>query len=146
MKVILKADVKGSGKAGDLINVSDGYARNFLFPKNLAVPADKGAMNDLKNKEAAAEHHKQVEVDEAKALAAKLEGKSVTVKAKAGQGGRLFGSITAKEIAAALQAEFGIQVEKRRIDVSEIKAFGSYSATVKVYSGITAKITVVVTE
>ena len=85
-------------------------------------------------------------MDEAKALAAKLEGKSVTVKAKAGQGGRLFGSITAKEIAAALQAEFGVQVEKRRIEVSEIKAFGSYSATVKVYSGITAKITVVVTE
>ena len=96
MKVILLADVKGKGIKGELCNVSDGYARNFLFPKNLASEADSAAMAELKSREAAAAHHKQEEIDAAKATAAKLEGKSVTIKAKAGAGGRLFGSVTSK--------------------------------------------------
>ena len=93
------ADVKGKGKKGELCNVSDGYARNFLFPKNLAIEADSAAMGELKSREAAAAHHKQEEIDAAKATAARLEGKSVTIKAKAGSNGRLFGSVTSKEIA-----------------------------------------------
>ena len=96
MKVILLADVKGHGKKGELCNVSDGYARNFLFPKKLAIEADNAAMNELKNREEAAAHHKKEEINAAKETAALLEGKTVTIKAKAGQNGRLFGSVHAK--------------------------------------------------
>ena len=93
MKVILLADVKGHGKKGELCNVSDGYARNFLFPKKLAVEADNTALNDLKNREAAAAHHKKEEIDAANVTAKKLEGKTVTISAKAGSNGKLFGSV-----------------------------------------------------
>ena len=102
MKVILKADVKGQGKKGELVNVSDGYARNFLFPRGLATEADAQAMNDLKNKEDAARFHAETEKKEAQAAADALNGKSVKIVAKAGQNGRLFGSVTTKEIADAL--------------------------------------------
>ena len=103
MKVILLADVKGQGKKGELCNVSEGYARNFLFPKKLATVADNTALNELKNREEAAAHHKQEEINKAKETAALLEGKTVTVKAKAGQGGKLFGSVTSKEIAMEIE-------------------------------------------
>lgn len=146
MKIILTADVKGKGKKGELCNVSDGYARNFLFPKNLAVEADSAAMSELKSREAAAAHHKQEEIDAAKATAAKLQGKSVTVKAKAGSGGRLFGSVTSKEIAEQIKTELGITVDRKKMSVADIKNFGQYTAEIKLYTGITAKITVNVTE
>lgn len=146
MKVILLADVKGKGKKGELCNVSDGYARNFLFPKNLAIEADSAAMAELKSREAAAAHHKQEEIDAAKATAAKLEGKSVTIKAKAGAGGRLFGSVTSKEIAEQVKQELGIAVDRKKMTVADIKNFGEYTAEIKLYVGITAKITVKVTE
>ncbi len=146
MKVILLADVKGKGKKGELCNVSDGYARNFLFPKNLAIEADSAAMSELKSREAAAAHHKQEEIDAAKATAASLEGKSVTVKAKAGAGGRLFGSVTSKEIAEQIKKELGITVDRKKMSVADIKNFGEYTAEIKLYVGITAKITVKVTE
>ena len=103
MKVILLADVKGQGKKGELCNVSDGYARNFLFPKKLAVEADNTALNELKNREQSAAHHKQEEINAAKATASLLDGKTVTVKAKAGSNGKLFGSVTSKEIAAEIE-------------------------------------------
>ena len=146
MKVILTADVKGKGKKGELCNVSDGYARNFLFPKNLAVEADSAAMSELKSREAAAAHHKQEEFDAAKSTAAKLQGKSVTVKAKAGSNGRLFGSVTSKEIAEQIKIELGITVDRKKMSVADIKNFGQYTAEIKLYTGITAKITVNVTE
>lgn len=146
MKVILLADVKGQGKKGELCNVSDGYARNFLFPKNLAIEADSSAMAELKSREAAAAHHKQEEIDAAKATAQKLEGKSVTLKAKAGTGGRLFGSVTSKEIAEQIKKELGITIDRKKMSVADIKNFGEYTAEIKLYVGITAKITVKVTE
>lgn len=146
MKVILLADVKGKGKKGELCNVSDGYARNFLFPKNLAIEADSAAMSELKSREAAKAHHKQEEIDAAKATAAQLEGKTVTVKAKAGSNGRLFGSVTSKEIAEQIKTELNITVDRKKMTVADIKNFGDYTAEIKLYTGITAKFTVKVTE
>lgn len=146
MKVILLADVKGKGKKGELCNVSDGYARNFLFPKNLAVVADSAAMSELKNRQESAAHHKKEEIDAARATANLLDGKTVTVKAKAGSNGRLFGSVTSKEIAAEIKNSFGIDVDRRKMSVAEIKNFGDYTAEVKLYAGIAAKINVKVTE
>lgn len=146
MKVILLQDVKGHGKKGELCNVSDGYARNFLFPKKLAVEADNTALNELKNREQAAAHHKQEEINAAKETAAKLEGKTVTIKAKAGSNGRLFGSVTSKEIASEIAKSLGIEIDRKKMTVADIKNFGEYTAEIKLYTGITAKITVKVTE
>lgn len=147
MKVILQQDVKGSGKKGDMINVSDGYARNFLFPRGLAIEASAQALNDYKNREAAKQHRLDEEKANAEHSAKVLEGKSVHITAKAGSNGRLFGSVTAKEIAEQLKKDFSIEVDKRKITLTEdIKAFGSYQADVKLYNGINAKIFVVVGE
>ena len=147
MKVILKADVKGSGKAGQLVNVSDGYARNFLLPKGLAMEANAQAMNDFKNKEQAAKHRQEMEIKAAKEAAAALAGKTVKISAKAGQGGKLFGSVTSKEVAEALGKQLGVEIDKRKIAMDgDIKAFGTYRCEVKLYTGISAKVYVVVTE
>ena len=146
MKVVLLQDVKGHGKKGELCNVSDGYARNFLFPKKLAVEADNAALNELRNREEAAAHHKQEEIDAANALAAKLDGKTVTIKAKAGAGGKLFGSVTSKEIAKEIADSLGLQIDRKKMNVADIKNFGEYTAEIKLYKGISAKITVKVTE
>ncbi len=146
MKVILLADVKGKGKKGELVNVSDGYARNFLFPKNLAVVADNAAMSELKSKEESAAHHKSEEIAAAKDTADKLNGKTVHIKAKAGSAGRLFGSITSKEIAAEIKNELGIEIDRKKMTVADIKNFGDYEAEIKLYQGITAKLTVNVSE
>ena len=146
MKVILKADVKGQGKKGELVNVSDGYARNFLFPRGLATEADAAAMNDLKNKEEAARFRAETEKKEAQAAADALNGKSVKISAKAGQNGRLFGSVTTKEVAEALKAQYKIEVDRRKISISDIKAQGTYEGEIKLLSGITAKINVVVAD
>ena len=147
MKVILLQDVKGSGKKGELVNVSDGYARNFLFPRNLAKEANAQAMNELKNAEAAKAHKIEVEKKAAEEAAAKLEGKSVKLLAKGGQGGRLFGSITSKEIAEEIRKVYHVDVDKRKIEVDgDIKAFGTYQCVVKLYTGISAKIFAVVSE
>lgn len=146
MKVILTQDVKGLGKKGELVNVSDGYARNFLFPRKLAAEANSQAMTELKNREDSKKHKIEVETQQAKASADKISGKTVKVTAKAGQGGRLFGSVTAKEIAAVMKTQFGIDIDKRKITVDDIKAFGTYPATVKLYQGVTAEFSVTVTE
>lgn len=147
MKVILKADVKGSGKAGQLVNVSDGYARNFLLPKGLAMEANAQAMNDFKNKEQAAKHRQEMEINAAKEAAAALAGKTVKISAKAGQGGKLFGSVTSKEVAEALGKQLGVEIDKRKIAMDgDIKAFGTYEAQVRLYTGITADIYVLVGE
>ena len=146
MKVILLEDVKGKGKKGELCSVSDGYARNFLFPKKLAVEADAAAMAELNSRKAAAEHRKSEEIAAAKATAAKLNGKTVTLTAKAGDNGKLFGSISSKEIAEAVFKSTGIEIDKKKMSVSDIKNFGEYKAEIKLLSGITAEITVKVTE
>ena len=145
MKVILLADVKGQGKKGELCNVSEGYARTFLFPKKLATVADNTALNELKNREEAAAHHKQEEINKAKETAALLEGKTVTVKAKAGQGGKLFGSVTSKEIAMEIENSLKVKIDRKKMNVADIKNFGEYTAEVKLYPGISAKLTVIVT-
>lgn len=146
MKVILTQDVKGQGKKGQLVDVSDGYARNFLLPRKLAVPADAQAMNELKNREDAAKYHKDMEKKAAEEAAATLKGKTVVLHAKAGQGGRLFGSVTVKEVAEEIRRQFGVEIDRRKIDMADIKTFGSYTAGLKLGSGVTAEVTVSVTE
>ncbi len=146
MKVVLLADVKGHGKKGELCNVSDGYARNFLFPKKLAVEANATAMNELKNREEAKAHHIEEEKKAAESVANKLNGKKVEITAKAGASGKLFGAVTAKEIAAAIKDNFGVEIDKRKMQVADIKQFGEYTAEIKLYSGISAKLQVIVKE
>ncbi len=147
MKVMLKQDVKSIGKKNEIHEVSDGYARNFLFPRALAVQADASALNIVKSKEQAKAHHAQQELDAAKQLASALENKQVTLTAKAGQGGRLFGSITAKEIAKELSNAVNAPVDKRKIVLdADIKAFGTYNVDVKIYPGVVAHVKVSVKE
>lgn len=147
MKVILLQDVKALGKKGDLVNASDGYARNFLFPKNLAREANAQAMNEYKNAENSRNFKIATEKKQAEDFKAQLEGKTFEMKAKAGQGGRLFGSITAKQIAEEIKKQYNINIDKRKVVLeSDIKEFGSYKAEVKLYTGIVASITVKVTE
>lgn len=146
MKVILKADVKALGKKGELVNTSDGYARNFLFPKGLAVEANAQAMNEFNTKESAKKYHKAEEIKAANIVKEKLEGKTFKLTAKAGANGKLFGSITAKDVAQQIKNELGENIDKRKISMTDIKAFGTVQAEVKVYQGITAKIFVQVTE
>lgn len=142
MKVILKADVKGQGRKGDLINASDGYAKNFLLPKGLAIIADKTAINELEGKKNAAQYHKNQEELRAKELADKLEGKSVTFKAKSGENGKLFGSITAQDVANEIKNQLHLEVDKKKVQIDSIKVLGTYDANIKVYPGISAKVKV----
>ena len=146
MKVILRADVKSLGKKGDLVNTSDGYARNFLFPKGLAIEANAQAMNEFNNKETAKKFHKAEEIKSANELKDRIEGKTFKVAAKAGANGKLFGSVTAKDVSAAIKKEMGENIDKRKISMQDIKAFGTTQIEVKVYQGITAKVFVQVVE
>ena len=147
MKVILLSDVSKVGKKGAIVEVADGYARNFLFPKKLAKEANAQALNELKNAEESKAFKIKQETEAAQASADKINGKSVSILAKAGQGGKLFGSVTAKEIAEAIKKQYGVDVDKRKIDTKgDMKAFGTYECEVKLYSGITATVKAVVTE
>lgn len=147
MKVVLQADVKGSGKKGQLVEVSDGYARNFLIKKGLAVEANANVMNELKNREAAESFRLAQERKAAEAQKAAIDGKTVKLTAKAGANGKLFGSITAGEIAEGMKKQLDATVEKRKIGLKDdIKAYGSYTVEVKIYNGISASIYVVVGE
>jgi len=146
MQVILTQDVKGTGKKGQLCKVADGYARNFLLKKGLAVEATSGAVSEMKAKQASKEHHAAVERQAAQDTADQLNEKTVKIFAKAGAGGKLFGSVTAKEIAEAVKKSLGVEVDKRKISVAEIKAFGTYEAEIKLHPGISAKVYVVVGE
>ena len=145
MKVVLLADVKGQGKKDEIVNVSDGYARNFLFPKALAIVADNKLLNEIKGKEE--KRLRQIELEKAAALEtkAKLESVQVIIKVSAGEGDRLYGAVTAKDIADALLAQHGIEVDKRKIVTDAIKAFGSYTPEIKLFPEITGKINVIVT-
>lgn len=144
MKVVLKQDVKGLGKKGELVNASDGYARNFLFPKNLAVEANAQNMSELKNREQAEKYKIATETAAAKANAEKLSGKTIKLTAKAGANGKLFGSVTSKELSEKIADEFGIKVDKKKISCDDIKQFGTYEFEVKLYTGISAKLFVMV--
>ena len=147
MKVVLLKDVKGSGKKGEVKEDSDGYARNFLIGKGLAVEASAKNMSDLAGKKSSEQHKADVARQEALDNAAKLKGKNVVIKAKAGAGGKLFGAVTASHVAEAVSQQLGVTVEKKKIALSsEIKAFGGYSAEVKLHPGISEKITVNVVE
>ena len=147
MKVIFLQDVKGSGKKGELKNVADGYARNMLPPKGYAVEATPENMNKLEGAQASAQHKIDVDVQAAKDAAAKIKGKKVEIVAKAGSNGKLFGSVTAANVADALSQQLGVKVDKKKIVLStDIKNFGSYTATVKLYNGIAETIDVEVSE
>ena len=146
MDVILKADVKGLGKKGEKVKASDGYARNFLFPKGLAVEANAQSLTELRNREQSNQHKIDVEVAQANDSKAKLQGKIVKITAKAGNNGKLFGSVTSKEVAAEIAKQYAVKVDKRKISMSDIKAFGSYKIEVKLYINITAEMTVMVGE
>ena len=146
MRVILCADVKGQGKKDQIVEVSDGYARNFLFPKKLAIPADSKAINDVKNKEAAKQHKVDVEIQNAKDLAKKLESIVLVFEYAAGPDKKLYGSVTAKDIAEELKKKHAIDIDKRKITLAEpIKSFGEFKADVKLYSDVSGKINVLVT-
>lgn len=147
MKVILQQDVKGQGKKGQLIDVSDGYARNFLLPRKLAVTATAENLNTMKQQEKAKAAQMAAEKAAAQETAAKLEGVMVKVPAKAGNGGKLFGSVTSKEISDALKGQTGMDIPKTKIVLPEpIKAFGTYQVKCKLGYEVTGTINVVVTE
>lgn len=146
MQVILNQDIKELGKKGELVNVSDGYAKNYLIPRKLAVTADATAMNELKNRESSKAHKLAVEKANAEAAAEKINGKTVNLTARAGANGRLFGSVTTKDIAEKLKSDFGVVIDKKCLTVEDIRSCGTYECTVKVYTGIVAKIKVIVTE
>ncbi len=147
MKVLLKQDVQGSGKKGEIVNVADGYARNFLIKRGLAVEASAQVLGEVKAKEEAAKRREALELQNARETAKQLDGKAVKLTAKSGANGRLFGSVTSREVAEAVEKAFGIAIDKRKIELSsEIKNYGSYEAALKLHAGVSAKIFVVVAE
>ncbi len=147
MKVIFLQDVKGSGKKGEVKTVADGYARNMLLPKGYAVEATAKNMNLLEGQKASAQHKIDLEIAAAKEAAAKVKGKKVKISAKAGSNGKLFGSVTAGNVADALNEQFGVKVDKKKITLStDIKNFGSYTAVIKFYNGISETIDIDVDE
>ena len=141
MKVLLKADVKGTGKKGDVAEVADGYARNFLIKKGLAVAATASNVHEAEQKKAAAQFHKAEEIKATKALAEQLNGKTVPVKIKTGENGKMFGSITAAHVAASL-SEMGFDIDKKKFKMDAVKALGSFEAEIRLMENISAKITV----
>lgn len=147
MKVLLEQDVKGTGKQGQIVDVSDGYARNYLLPRKLATPADAASINAANIAKSAAAHKKFQAGVAAREKAKELDGKVVKVTARVGENGKLFGAITAKEVAAALQQQYGIEVDRKRIVLAEpIKALGTTQVTAKLAEGADAKFTVEVTQ
>ena len=147
MKVIYLQDVKGSGKKGETKNVADGYARNMLLPKGLAVEATPENLNKLKGQKDSAQHKIDMDIQAAKDSAEKLKGKKVIIKAKAGSNDRLFGSVTSGNVADAVIEQLGVKLDKKKITLStDIKNFGSYTAAIKLYNGISETIDVEVVE
>ena len=143
MKVILKADIKGVGKKNEVINASDGYARNFLFPKNLAVEANAENMSKLQAQKNATQFRKDTEKEEAKKIAEKLTKIMVKVEVKAGENGKIFGGVSAKDIAENLEKQHKIKIDKKKVDLKEtIKTLGVHLVDVKLYEGVSGKIKV----
>lgn len=143
MKVILKADIKGVGKKDEIINASDGYARNFLFPKNLAVEANNENISKWKAKQKSAQYQKQQEKEEAMKIADKLSKISVRIQVKAGENGKIFGGVSSKEIAEVLEKQYRISVDKKKIDLKEpIKTLGIRTVEIKLFEGVIGKVKV----
>ncbi|MBR7091577.1 MAG: 50S ribosomal protein L9 [Clostridia bacterium] len=146
MKVILLQDVKGQGVKGALVNVSDGYARNFLFPRGLAAEANAQAMNEWKNRQDAAAFHKQEEKKAAEEMQAFLKGKTLHLTARAGQNGKMFGSVTTKEVAAEMEKQWNVQIDKKKLNMQDVKAFGVYEVQVRLAQSTVASFSVAVSE
>ena len=147
MKVLLLEDVKGQGKKGEIVKVSDGYAKNYLIPRKLAKEATDAVLNEIKAKEESRLHKIAAERAEAKALAEKISALNIVIRQQAGAGGKFYGSVTAKEISEELKARYGIELDKRKIQVNEpIKTFGKYELTVKYYPDVTGVLNLIVTE
>ena len=143
MKVILKADIKGVGKKNEVINASDGYARNFLFPKNLAVEANAENMSKLKAQNEATQFKKDTEKEDAKKIAEKLTKIMVKIQVKAGENGKIFGGVSAKDISENLEKQYSIKIDKKKIDLKEtIKTLGVHNVDAKLYEGVSGKIKV----
>lgn len=147
MKVVLLQDVKAQGKKDDIVEVSEGYARNFLFPKKLAIPADAKAINDIKNKKSSEAHKIELERIAAREIAEKLNQTTVKIVAEAGKDGKFYGAVTSKDIAEALKTQARIEVDKRKVILdSPIKAFGTYKVDIKLYQEISGRVTIMVIE
>ena len=145
MKVILLKDIKGTGKKDQIIEVSDGFGRNYLLPRKMAVEATSEAINSIENSKSAAKHREDVKKNEAEQAARDLKGKTVTVRVRAGENGRLYGSITTQEIADALKAQHGVELDKRKIEVEgKITSVGQTTITLKMYAGVAAKMNLVI--
>jgi len=147
MKVILLEDVKSVGKKGELVNASDGYAKNFLFPKKLAVEATKSNLNDFELKQKAEAKRKKEELEQAQNMAKELENKTVTVKVKTGENGKLFGSVTNKEVAEEIVKQTGMEIDKKKVSIGEpIKMVGERTAVIKLHPKVSAEITIKIVE
>ena len=144
MNVILKADIKGVGKKDEVINASDGYARNYLFPRKLAEEATANALHIVNAKKENERKKKLAELEEAQKLAAELKGKEVTINAKAGDNGRLFGAITNKDIAEVINSSFNLSIDKKKVVVNTIKVAGTYDVEVKLYPEVSTKMKVII--
>ena len=144
MKVILLQDVKKVGKKGDVIEASDGYARNFLFPRKLAQEANDSNMHILNNKKENERKQKLAELEAAQKLAGELKGKEITIKAKAGESGKLFGAITSKDVAELIKEQYKIEVDKKKIVMDTIKLAGGYEIEVKLYPEVSTKMKVII--
>lgn len=142
MKVILKQDIKNVGKKDQIINAADGYARNFLLPKGLAVPADNSNMNELKLKQKATANQKAKDLENSKALAEDLKDKTIEIEVKAGNNGKLFGGVTSKEISTALKEQLNVDIDKKKILTDTIKSEGIYIVDLKLLEGVMAKVKV----
>ncbi len=147
MKVILLQNIKGVGKKDQVINANDGYARNYLFPKKLAVEANVGNLTNLKSKQDSNQYRKDLQKEEAIKIADKLKGLTVQIKVKAGENGKIFGGVTSKEISENLKTQHGIEIEKKKIILTEtIKTLGTVNVDIKLYEGVTAKLKVQVVD
>ena len=146
MKVLLGQDVKGTGKKGEIVEVSDGYARNFLLPRKLATPADNAAVNAANIQKSAAQHRKFTAGVKARETAQKLDGKRITIHARVGENGKLFGAITGKEVAAALKEQLDLDIDKKKIAIDPIKSTGEYTAKLSLFENVSTTLTVIVQE
>lgn len=144
MKVILLQDVKNMGKKGDVIEASDGYARNFLFPKKLAEQANNGNLHVLNAKKESERKKKLAELEEAQKLAGELKGKEIIIKAKVGDSGRLFGAITNKDVAGLINTQFKLAIDKKKVVMNTIKVAGTYDVEIKLYPEVTTKMKVII--
>lgn len=143
MKVILKQDVKGLGKKDEIVNASDGYAKNYLIPRGIAIEATSGNVNETVNKQKAAADKKQRELDKAKEFASKLKDKTVIIKAKAGESGKLFGAVSGKDIADAVKNQYKIEIDKKKIVLDDpIKTAGDHEVEIRIYTGVVVSINV----